>query len=35
VEALTVLHREHVKDSQEEKWLKTAVSSLNNINWLT
>ena len=25
----------YVKDSQEEKWLKTAVSSLNNINWLT
>ena len=25
----------YVKDSQEEKWLKTAVSALNNINWLT
>ncbi len=24
----------YVKDSQEEKWLKNAVSKLNNINWL-
>ena len=24
----------YVADSQEEKWLKIAVSKLNNINWL-
>ena len=24
----------YVKDSQEEKWLKSAVKDLNNINWL-
>ena len=24
----------YVADSQEEKWLKTAVSKLSNINWL-
>ena len=24
----------YVENSQEEKWLKTAVKSLNNVNWL-
>ena len=24
----------YVKDSQEEKWLKNATRSLNNINWI-
>jgi ERCC4-related helicase len=24
----------YVKDSQEEKWLKSSVKSLNNVTWL-
>ena len=24
----------YVENSQEEKWLKNAVKSLNNVNWL-
>ena len=24
----------YVKDSQEEKWLKNATKSLNNVNWI-
>ena len=25
----------YVENSQEEKWLKNAVKSLNNVNWLS
>jgi len=29
-----VIYILYVKDSQEEKWLKNAIKSLNNIKWV-